>query len=104
MATNNQEHSQRLGVEYLNLAFKDYIAARMLLNNNMLLQGAGLASSAIEKYLKAYALFAGKPLRRHLDPEFIESLKNGPGIPPYLSENFLLNSTSLSPSLRVLSH
>lgn len=56
----------------------------------MLLQGAGLVSSAVEKYTKSYAIAQGKPIKsRHLGPEFVADLKAGVGVPPHVSENFL---------------
>ncbi|NGM71635.1 HEPN domain-containing protein, partial [Sphingobacterium sp. SGL-16] len=41
----------------INLAYRDYIAARFLLNNQLILQGLMLASTAVEKYLKAIIVF-----------------------------------------------
>jgi len=35
------------------LGYRDYIAARLLLNNRLIIQGLTLASTAVEKYLKA---------------------------------------------------
>lgn len=75
---------------YLELGFNDYLAARTLLINEMLLQGACMASTSIEKYVKAYSISQGHPANKlHIGPKFIPELKSGPGIPPYLSENFL---------------
>jgi len=37
----------------VDLAYRDYIAARFLLNNEFVIQGLTLASTAVEKYLKA---------------------------------------------------
>ncbi|SFH46460.1 HEPN domain-containing protein [Pedobacter insulae] len=50
------------------IAYKDYTGARLLLNNNEILQGLTLASSSVEKYMKAYLLAIGKtPREVHLD-------------------------------------
>jgi hypothetical protein len=50
------------------LGYRDYIASRFLLNNDYILQGTLLASSAVEKYLKALLALNGKRLTKyHLD-------------------------------------
>lgn len=41
----------------IDLAYRDYIGARFLLNNQLVLQGLTLASTAVEKYLKAIIIF-----------------------------------------------
>lgn len=41
----------------IDLAFRDYIGARFLLNNQLIIQGLTLASTAVEKYLKAIIVF-----------------------------------------------
>lgn len=52
----------------LSLGYRDYIASRFLLNNNYFSQGTVLASSAVEKYLKAGLALNGKRLSKfHLD-------------------------------------
>ena len=61
---NNEEYARCL----LSLGYRDYIASRFLLNNSYILQGAVLASSAVEKYLKAGLALNGKRLNKyHLD-------------------------------------
>ena len=52
------------------LGYRDYIAARFLLNNNFIIQGLTLSSTAIEKYLKALIVFTSKEgeyFRFHFD-------------------------------------
>ena len=49
----------------LSLGYRDYIASRFLLNNDYILQGTLLASSAVEKYLKAGEALNGKRLNKH---------------------------------------
>lgn len=50
------------------LGYDDYIAARFLINNNFLMQGVLMASSSVEKYLKALLLaLKGKVPKIHLD-------------------------------------
>lgn len=49
------------------LAYNDYIAARVLLNNGLELQGATMASTAIEKYIKVVLAYYGKSKRFHMN-------------------------------------
>lgn len=69
----NQTPAQKMTPEVfaqslLFTAFKDYIGARVLINNSLIIQGLTLASSAIEKYIKAYLVAVGKkPRWVHLD-------------------------------------
>lgn len=45
------------GYSFTELGYRDYIAARFLLNNHYIVQGLTLASIAVEKYLKAIIVF-----------------------------------------------
>lgn len=45
------------GYSLADLGYRDYIAARFLLNNHFIVQGLTLASTAVEKYLKAVIVF-----------------------------------------------
>jgi hypothetical protein len=45
-------NSMDLALSFRSLAYTDYIASRVLLNNQHPLQGLTLASSAVEKYIK----------------------------------------------------
>lgn len=45
------------GHALLDLGYRDYSAARFLLNNHFIVQGLTLASTAVEKYLKAVIVF-----------------------------------------------
>lgn len=45
------------GYSFTDLGYRDYIAARFLLNNHYIVQGLTLASTAVEKYLKAIIVF-----------------------------------------------
>lgn len=74
---------------FLDLGYADYIAARLLLNNEMFLQGASMASTALEKYLKGYGITQGHSLKGHIGPEFVKLIKKRVGLPPYVSEEFL---------------
>jgi HEPN domain-containing protein len=55
-------------IEWLSWADKDYVAARRLLLDGLLVQGASLANTAIEKYLKASIVCQGKKVKRGHDP------------------------------------
>ena len=57
-------------------AYTDYLAARVLLNNRLLKQGAVLASSSLEKYLKAQLGLFGNKSHGHLNSAHWNSLKN----------------------------
>lgn len=48
------------GYALIDLGYRDYIAARFLLNNHFVLQGLTLASTAVEKYLKALIVLSSK--------------------------------------------
>ena len=66
MINNNHNSSFCFGL--LNMAYSDYIAARILLNKDYTLQGVILASTAIEKYFKALvAICTGRKIHVHMD-------------------------------------
>ncbi|MBL7693923.1 MAG: hypothetical protein JNK91_03700 [Ferruginibacter sp.] len=48
---------QLKGTGLIGLGYRDYIAARFLLNNKFIIQGLTLASTAVEKYLKSLLVF-----------------------------------------------
>lgn len=48
------------GPTLLDLGYRDYIAARFLLNNKFIIQGLTLASTALEKYLKSLIVLTSK--------------------------------------------
>jgi HEPN domain-containing protein len=61
---------QSLGCTLVDLGYRDYLAARFLLNNEFIIQGLTLASSAVEKYLKALIVLTSKDKEKynyHLD-------------------------------------
>ena len=77
-------------ISFLNLGFKDYLAARVLLNLGLLLQGATLASTSIEKYFKAIIAFRGNVSKGHLKGAHLRSVKNlDPNLYASLNESFL---------------
>lgn len=53
-------------IAFLNLGFKDYIAARTLIRSDLLLQGSTLAATSVEKYFKAILAFNGQKREGHL--------------------------------------
>jgi hypothetical protein len=68
---------QLKGSTLVDLGYRDYIDARFLLNNKFIIQGLTLASTAVEKYLKALIVFTSKEKEKynvHLDN--IGKLKN----------------------------
>jgi hypothetical protein len=78
-------------VDFLNIAYKDYLGARVLLNAGLLPQGAVLASTAVEKYFKAILAFRGNESRGHLSKKHINSVVNYDNrLSVVLSEPFLL--------------
>lgn len=56
---------QSIGSSLVDLGYRDYIAARFLLNNEFIVQGLTLASTAVEKYLKALIVFTSKGKERY---------------------------------------
>ena len=54
-------------VNYLSLALDDYRAARLLLREGLLAQGVALASTAVEKELKAVLAVKQFYTKRHLE-------------------------------------
>jgi len=60
----------------MDLGYRDYIAARFLLNNHLIIQGLTLASTSVEKYLKAIIVFKLKKKEKyHFHLDRFESLK-----------------------------
>jgi len=59
----------------ISMGFRDYVAARVLINNGLLLQGATLASTSIEKYFKAILILNKKKSHKHLNAELCNLVK-----------------------------
>ena len=58
-------------------AYEDYLASRTLLNHNLIVQGAILANTAIEKYFKAILTFKGDSVKHtHSINGMLPSIKN----------------------------
>ena len=77
--------------EFLDLAYKDYLAARVLLNAHLVVQGAVLASTAIEKYFKAILAFRGNESHGHLKKAHFNAAKNfDMRLAAVLNDDFLL--------------
>lgn len=61
----------------MDLGYRDYIAARLLLNNHLVVQGLTLASTSVEKYLKALIVFnLNKREKYNYHFDRFENLKN----------------------------
>jgi len=74
--TTSDPERTRAILAFLDLGFRDYIGARALLINGYCLQGAQLASTAVEKYLKAVMAFRGNSTKGHLGPSVMNSVGN----------------------------
>jgi hypothetical protein len=62
--------------DFLWAAFDDYLASRVLIRSRLLIQGAVLASTAIEKYCKAVLAFRGNVSPGHLKTAHWKCLEN----------------------------
>jgi HEPN domain-containing protein len=67
LMTKSISWAERLtnGSILVDLGYRDYIAARFLLNNRYVVQGLTLASTAVEKYLKSLIAFNLKERKRY---------------------------------------
>jgi len=63
-------------MDFFSAGFSDYIAARVLLNEALLIQGTVLASTALEKYIKGIMAINGNESHGHLKKAHWISLKN----------------------------
>jgi len=63
-------------ISFYNVGFKDYLGARVLLNSELILQGAILASTCIEKYFKAIISIFGQEVKGHLKDAHINAIRN----------------------------
>lgn len=62
---------------FLSNAYEDYLASRILLNHNLILQGAILANTSIEKYFKAILTFKGDKIKHtHSIKSLLPSIQN----------------------------
>lgn len=75
-------------LDWLSWADKDYLAARRLLLDNLIVQGTSLANTALEKYLKAILAVEQKPVPRGHDPLSLYRMTK-PGGTLQLNEEFL---------------
>ena len=60
---------------FINLGFTDYLAARILLNNGLVLQGLCLASTSVEKYFKAILSLKETVHRKHLNRDLRKAVR-----------------------------
>ncbi len=63
--TGSKKKNKKNIIHFRSCAYNDYIAARMLIGNGLLLQGCQLANTSIEKYFKSFLEFRGNSLRGH---------------------------------------
>lgn len=64
--TFNINKEQFIGISnFLNIAYKDYLASRILLNAGQLYRGVIIANTAIEKYLKVFIYMLGEKKKTH---------------------------------------
>ena len=71
--------------DFLILGLTDYLAARVLINNGLLIQGVCLASTCIEKYFKAIVALSNEIPHKHLNTKLIQQIYD---FDPNLSKNF----------------
>jgi len=77
-------------LNYLSLALDDYIAARLLLREGLLAQGVAVASTAVEKQLKALLAIHGIYSKKHLDKGLLAKIRSvEPELGNYLSDDFI---------------
>jgi uncharacterized protein (UPF0332 family) len=75
---------------YLALALDDYRAARLLLRQGLLAQGVAIASTAVEKELKAVLGLKGVFSKKHLDNGLlITAVKHFPALEGSLNSDFV---------------
>jgi len=76
---------------FLDLALDDYRAARLLLRQGLIAQGATIAATAVEKELKAVlALKEVFTKKKHLDPSLLAlAIKHFPQLKGAISEDFI---------------
>lgn len=69
-----QRFQQYMG--FLNIAYKDYLAARTLLNTGQLFRGAILANTCIEKYFKVFLTVKGNKCNTHDVFKLLKTIEN----------------------------
>src|SRR5437868_1860073 len=63
--------------ELFTLGYDDYLAARILLRGGMFVQGASMAATAVEKYLKGLTVMrGGKRFKGHITASLVKSVNN----------------------------
>jgi uncharacterized protein (UPF0332 family) len=81
----------QLSRNFLLLALDDYLAARLLLRNGLLPQGAALAATAVEKHLKAVLALSNIFTKKHLGCSGLLTLvrKHHPDLATALNRDFM---------------
>lgn len=76
--------------QFLVLAYGDYLAARLLLLNDLLPQSIQQAATAVEKLFKALVLIKGNRCKGHLEKNLTNNVKNKyPELYANLNEDFI---------------
>lgn len=85
-------HIGLTGSHFRKTGFIDYVGARVLISNGLLLQGVVLSSTCIEKYLKAILASVGKRMNSHLQGGDLLTVMraNGVDVTSYISHSFLM--------------
>jgi HEPN domain-containing protein len=76
-------------VDWINWADADYLAARQLLLGNLLVPGAALSNTAIEKYFKTILLIRKVPSRKVHDLPRLFGMLNRAGVLLNLNQDYL---------------
>lgn len=81
----------QLSRNFLLLALDDYLAARLLLRNGLLPQGAAFAATAVEKHLKAVLALSNIFTKKHLGCSGLLTLvrKHHPDLATALNRDFM---------------
>lgn len=77
-------------INYLEMALGDYKAARILLREGLLEQGASLAATAVEKELKALLAMKNITIKKHISLSLLSiAAKEFPELDHILNKNFI---------------
>ncbi len=76
--SKDQKHKEKMSnfFNFFNIAYKDYIAARILFNSNQLYRAVILANTCIEKYFKVFLSISGNSSHTHDVSKLFKSIRN----------------------------
>ncbi len=89
---NNEQDKARYKsfMGFFGIAYKDYLAARTLINSNQLYRGVILANTSIEKYFKVFLAVKGNKKRTHNVEKLLKTIKNfDQGLGNEINEDFI---------------